>query len=43
MGAIEMNWNIIERSATAEDVAFGFAKEVGEMLWLDADTGALIG
>lgn len=40
---IEITLNIVERFATAEDVALGFAQEVGEVLVLDAETGALIG
>lgn len=35
--------NIIERKATSEDVALGFAETVGDLLIIDAKTGELIG
>lgn len=35
--------DVIERPATAEDVELGLAQAVGELLVIDADTGALIG
>jgi len=44
MSYLEIDFsNIVERSATAEDVLLGYAEEVGEVLVFDAQTGALIG
>jgi hypothetical protein len=40
---LEVELNVIERLATAADVALGIAQEVGELLIFDAETGALIG
>lgn len=41
---IEMDLsNIIERKATSEDVALGFAESIGDLLILDAKTGELLG
>lgn len=34
---------IVERPATAEDVLLGLASAIGEVLIIDADTGALVG
>lgn len=37
------DYNVAERAATAEDVRMGYASEVGDPLWIDVETGALIG
>ena len=41
---IEVGLNdVVERLATAEDVELGLAQAVGDILVIDAETGALIG
>ena len=37
------DWNLIEHRATATDIALGYATELGQIIWLEADTGAVIG